>query len=35
MDEDTVADDLVGEGELDLSKFRTSTSEQDCKNNVI
>ena len=28
MDEDTVTDDLVGEGSVDLSRFRTSSSEQ-------
>jgi hypothetical protein len=30
MDEDTVADDLVGEGQVNVSKFRTSPVEQDC-----
>ena len=28
MDEDTVTDDLVGEGSVDISKFRTTSGEQ-------
>ena len=31
MDEDTVTDDLVGEGTVDISKFRSSPGEQQGK----
>lgn len=30
MDEDTVTDDIIGEGSVDISKFRNSSSEQQC-----
>ena len=30
MDEDTVTDDTVGEGSVDLGKFRNNPSEQQC-----
>ena len=30
MDEDTVTDDTVGEGSVDLAKFRNNPTEQQC-----
>jgi hypothetical protein len=30
MDEDNVSDDLVGEGQVNLTKFRNTANEQEC-----
>jgi Ca2+-dependent lipid-binding protein len=35
MDEDTMKDDLVGEGDINVSKFRANSSEQDCMKIVM
>ncbi len=32
MDEDTITDDLVGEGSVDISKFRADSNEHKCIN---
>lgn len=31
MDEDNVSDDLVGEGQVDITRFRNSANEQEGK----
>ena len=35
MDEDSVSDDVVGEGKVDISKLRNSSAEQEGKNKTM
>jgi len=35
MDQDTLSDDMVGEGKVDLTKFRNSPGEQQGKLSIM